>query len=46
MDPFRMDELYSDRAQAVLAADCAAGGTYEFQLVAPPLRVTGAWGPR
>jgi kynurenine formamidase len=27
-----------------LAADCAADGVYEFQLVAPPLRVTGAVG--
>lgn len=27
-----------------LAADCAADGRYEFQLVAPPLRVTGAVG--
>ena len=27
-----------------LAADCAADGVYEFQLVAPPLRVVGAVG--
>ncbi|WP_409427212.1 cyclase family protein [Mycobacterium sp. SMC-11] len=27
-----------------LAADCAADGRYEFQLVAPPLRVTGGVG--
>jgi kynurenine formamidase len=27
-----------------LAADCAEDGSYEFQLVAPPLRVTGAVG--
>jgi kynurenine formamidase len=27
-----------------LAADCAADGRYEFQLVAPPLAVTGAVG--
>jgi kynurenine formamidase len=27
-----------------LADDCAADGVYEFQLVAPPLRVTGAVG--
>lgn len=27
-----------------LAADCAADGRYEFQLVAPPLRITGAVG--
>ncbi|PXW27911.1 UNVERIFIED_CONTAM: kynurenine formamidase [Williamsia faeni] len=27
-----------------LAADCAADGIYEFQLIAPPLRVTGAVG--
>lgn len=27
-----------------LAADCAADGVYEFQLVAPPLRITGAVG--
>jgi kynurenine formamidase len=27
-----------------LAADCAADGIYEFQLVAPPLRVTGGVG--
>ncbi len=27
-----------------LAADCAADGVYEFQLVAPPLSVTGAVG--
>ncbi len=27
-----------------LAADCAVDGVYEFQLVAPPLRVTGAVG--
>lgn len=27
-----------------LAVDCAADGVYEFQLVAPPLRVTGAVG--
>ena len=27
-----------------LAADCAADGVYEFQLIAPPLRVTGAVG--
>ncbi|MET8651612.1 MULTISPECIES: cyclase family protein [Nocardia] len=27
-----------------LAADCAADGVYEFQLVAPPLRVIGAVG--
>jgi kynurenine formamidase len=27
-----------------LAEDCAADGVYEFQLVAPPLRVTGAVG--
>lgn len=27
-----------------LAADCAADGIYEFQLVAPPLRVVGAVG--
>jgi kynurenine formamidase len=27
-----------------LAADCATDGIYEFQLVAPPLRVTGAVG--
>ena len=27
-----------------LAADCAADGVYEFQVVAPPLRVTGAVG--
>ncbi len=27
-----------------LAADCAADGVYEFQLAAPPLRVTGAVG--
>jgi len=27
-----------------LAADCAADGVYEFQLVAPPLRVTGGVG--
>jgi kynurenine formamidase len=27
-----------------LAADCAADGNYEFQLVAPPLRVTGGVG--
>ena len=27
-----------------LAADCAADGRYEFQLVAPPLSVTGAVG--
>src|SRR4051794_36015402 len=27
-----------------LAQDCAADGSYEFQLVAPPLRVTGAVG--
>jgi kynurenine formamidase len=27
-----------------LAEDCAADGIYEFQLVAPPLRVTGAVG--
>jgi kynurenine formamidase len=28
----------------VLAADCAADGQYAFQVVAPPLRVTGAVG--
>jgi kynurenine formamidase len=27
-----------------LAEDCAADGVYEFQLIAPPLRVTGAVG--
>lgn len=27
-----------------LAADCSADGVYEFQVVAPPLRVTGAVG--
>jgi kynurenine formamidase len=27
-----------------LAADCAADGVYEFQLIAPPLRFTGAVG--
>ncbi|AWT55714.1 cyclase family protein [Mycolicibacterium smegmatis] len=27
-----------------LSADCAADGVYEFQLIAPPLRVTGAVG--
>jgi hypothetical protein len=27
-----------------LAADCAADGVYEFQLVAAPLMVTGAVG--
>lgn len=27
-----------------LAADCAADGVYEFQLVAPPLRFVGAVG--
>ncbi|OLO25810.1 cyclase [Streptomyces sp. MNU77] len=27
-----------------LAADCAADGVYDFQLVAPPLRITGAVG--
>jgi hypothetical protein len=27
-----------------LAEDCAADGVYEFQLVAPPLRVVGAVG--
>lgn len=27
-----------------LAADCATDGRYEFQLVAPPLRITGAVG--
>ncbi|WP_422745949.1 cyclase family protein [Mycobacterium sp. WMMD1722] len=27
-----------------LAADCATDGVYEFQLIAPPLRVTGAVG--
>ncbi len=27
-----------------LALDCAADGRYEFQLVAPPLSVTGAVG--
>nr|MDT0526318.1 cyclase family protein [Streptomyces sp. DSM 41633] len=27
-----------------LAADCAADGVYEFQLIAPPLRITGAVG--
>jgi kynurenine formamidase len=27
-----------------LAADCAADGVYEFQLIAPPLRVVGAVG--
>ena len=27
-----------------LAADCAADGVYEFQFVAPPLRVIGAVG--
>jgi hypothetical protein len=27
-----------------LARDCAADGVYEFQLVAPPLRVTGGVG--
>jgi len=27
-----------------LAADCAADGRYDFQLVAPPLRITGAVG--
>ncbi len=27
-----------------LAADCAADGIYEFQLVAPPLKVVGAVG--
>jgi len=27
-----------------LASDCAADGRYEFQLVAPPLRITGAVG--
>lgn len=27
-----------------LAADCAEDGVYEFQLVAPPLRITGAVG--
>ena len=27
-----------------LAADCAADGVYEFQLVAPPLSVVGAVG--
>lgn len=29
---------------SALAADCAADGVYEFQLVAPPLRVVGAVG--
>jgi kynurenine formamidase len=29
---------------AALADDCAADGVYEFQLVAPPLRVVGAVG--
>lgn len=29
---------------AALAADCATDGRYEFQLVAPPLNVTGAVG--
>lgn len=29
---------------SALAADCAADGVYEFQLVAPPLRVIGAVG--
>ena len=27
-----------------LAADCAADGVYEFQLIAPPLRFVGAVG--
>ena len=27
-----------------LAADCAADGVYEFQLIAPPLKVVGAVG--
>jgi len=27
-----------------LAADCAADGTYDFHIIAPPLRVTGAVG--
>jgi hypothetical protein len=27
-----------------LSKDCAADGVYEFQLIAPPLRVTGAVG--
>jgi hypothetical protein len=27
-----------------LADDCAADGVYEFQLIAPPLRVVGAVG--
>jgi hypothetical protein len=27
-----------------LADDCASDGVYEFQLIAPPLRVTGAVG--
>jgi len=34
-------ELWDPEA---LAADCAEDGVYEFQLVAPPLRVTGAVG--
>jgi kynurenine formamidase len=29
---------------AALAADCASDGVWEFQLVAPPLRITGAVG--
>jgi kynurenine formamidase len=33
---------YSD--QAALADDCAADGVYEFQLIAPPLRIVGAVG--
>lgn len=36
-----LGELWSLEA---LAADCAEDGVYEFQLVAPPLRVTGAVG--
>jgi kynurenine formamidase len=27
-----------------LAADCVGDGVYEFMLVAPPLRITGAAG--
>jgi hypothetical protein len=27
-----------------LAADCAADGVYEFQLIAPPLSIVGAVG--
>ncbi|WP_068180081.1 cyclase family protein [Mycobacterium sp. UM_CSW] len=36
-----LGEFWDVRA---LAADCAADGVYEFQLIAPPLRVVGAVG--